>query len=115
MDVADSAGLVDAVASRVLQRLGDPPALQTLGTASQLGPVAGSTGAGQLHARLRVAGVELTQSVQHEDAAGGGYGHENEVPLVALKTLVARAYPVVQPGLFDDRLTGTVQRQRSCT
>lgn len=58
-------------------------------------------------ARLRLAGVELTQSTQFSSASSGGYGPDNGVPLVALKTLVARAYPVVTaPFLQADQLTG---------
>ncbi len=62
---------------------------------------------GALTARLRLAGVELTQSTQYASAAGGGYGQDNGVALVALKLLVARAYPVVTPPLLQpDLLTG---------
>ena len=43
--------------------------------------------------RLGVAGIELTQVIQHHGAAGQSYGVDNGVPLVALKTLVARVYP----------------------
>lgn len=57
-------------------------------------------------ATLHVAGVELTQSIQHHGAAGPSYGTDNSVPLVALKSLVARALPVVSPGILSDNLTG---------
>lgn len=62
--------------------------------------------------RLGIAGMELTQSIQYNGAAGPSYGADNAVPLIALKTLVARVYPYVRPGLslFDDltdsRVTG---------
>ncbi len=57
--------------------------------------------------RLGIAGVELTQSIQHHGAAGPSYGADNSVPLVALKSLVARVYPYVRPGLASpDALTG---------
>src|SRR4051812_35699121 len=45
-------------------------------------------------ARLGIAGMELTQSIQYSGAAGTTFGDDNSVPLVALKTSVARVYPV---------------------
>ena len=42
-------------------------------------------------ARLGIAGMELTQSIQYNGAAGTTYGDDNSIPLVALKTLVARS------------------------
>ena len=58
--------------------------------------------------RLAIAGVELTQSIQHHGAAGTSYGPDNSVPLVALKTLVARVYPYVRPGVAaPDALSGS--------
>lgn len=104
------AELVGLVTRNVLQQLqtshgapmpepGSPDGLGSLG----LNPSA----PGALVARLDIAGVELTQSTQYSAAAGHGYGPDNGVPLVALKTLVARAYPVVVPGLLSpDQLTG---------
>lgn len=57
---------------------------------------------------LRIAGMELTQSVQHHGAAGPSYGLDNSVPLVALKTLVVRVYPCVRSGWArPDALTGS--------
>jgi hypothetical protein len=62
--------------------------------------------------RLGIAGMELTQSIQHHGAAGPSYGADNSVPLIALKTLVVRVYPYVGAGLpmFDSltnsRVTG---------
>ena len=57
--------------------------------------------------RLRIAGMELTQSIQHHGAVGESFGADNSVPLVALKTLVARVYPYVGSGLaWPDTLTG---------
>jgi hypothetical protein len=57
--------------------------------------------------KLQIAGMELTQSIQHHGAAGQSFAPDNSVPLVALKTLVARVYPYVRPGLaWPDALTG---------
>ena len=58
-------------------------------------------------ARLGIAGMELTQSIQYSGAVGTSYGDDNSIPLVALKTLVARVYPVAHAGLFSDGLTGS--------
>src|SRR5262249_61244452 len=56
---------------------------------------------------LALAGLELTQSIQYNGAVGRSYGDDNSIPLVALKPLVVRAYPYVQPGIADsDTLTG---------
>src|SRR5262245_59552672 len=55
---------------------------------------------------LALAGLELTQSIQYNGAVSAGYGGDNSIPLVALKTLVVRAYPYVQPGVGADNLTG---------
>ena len=58
-------------------------------------------------ARLAIAGVEFTQSIQFNGSAGPSYGTDNAVPLVAYKTLVARVYPNVRRGpLGSDSLTG---------
>ncbi len=57
--------------------------------------------------RLRIVGIELTQSIQHHGAVGESFGPDNSVPLVALKALVARVYPYVRSGLaWPDALTG---------
>jgi hypothetical protein len=57
-------------------------------------------------ARLVIAGIELTQSIQYSGAAGPSYGADNGVPLIALKTLVARVYPYASAGFaFSDSLT----------
>ncbi len=62
--------------------------------------------------KLGIAGMELTQSIQHHGTAGPSYGADNSVPLVALKTLVVRVYPNLRPGLAgldaptSDRATG---------
>jgi hypothetical protein len=56
---------------------------------------------------LAITGIELTQSIQHFNAGGRGYGHDNSVPLIALKTLVARVYPYVSTGMpWPDALIG---------
>src|ERR671919_1503205 len=52
--------------------------------------------------RLALAGLELTQSIQYSGAVGPSYGDDNSIPLVALKPLVVRAYPYVQPGMGSD-------------
>jgi hypothetical protein len=60
-----------------------------------------------VQAQLALAGLELTQSIQYNGAVGTSYGDDNSIPLVALKPLVVRAYPYVQPGaLAPDTLTG---------
>lgn len=59
--------------------------------------------------RLGLLGVELTQSTQHQSAGAhrGSYGDDNSVPLVALKSLIVRAYPYVRPGYaLPDTLSG---------
>ena len=67
---------------------------------------------------LRIASMELTQSIQHHGAAGTSYGPDNSVPLVALKTLVVRVYPYVREGIgagsATERITGelVVSRRR---
>ncbi len=56
---------------------------------------------------LALAGLELTQSIQYNGSVGVSYGDDNSIPLVALKPLVVRAYPYVQPGVAEpDTLTG---------
>jgi hypothetical protein len=57
--------------------------------------------------KLQIAGMELTQSIQHHGAGGSSFAPDNSVPLVALKKLVARVYPYVRAGLaWPDPLTG---------
>jgi hypothetical protein len=58
---------------------------------------------------LGIAGMELTQSIQHHGAAGGSFGADNSVPLVALKTMVARVYPYLRPGFA---VSGTSPTER---
>src|SRR4029078_10208300 len=61
----------------------------------------------RVQAQLALAGLELTQSIQHNGTVGTSYGDDNSIPLVALKPLVVRAYSYVQPGaLAPDTLTG---------
>ncbi|GAC1323101.1 MAG: hypothetical protein NVSMB2_20640 [Chloroflexota bacterium] len=103
-------GLVNAVTERVLQSLASG------GQATSVTPDAGRLPQGYtsggvfadipLHDELAIAGVELTQSTQYNSSVSGGYGPENGVPLVALKTLVARAYPVVRQGVLTHGLAG---------
>ncbi len=58
-------------------------------------------------ARIGIAGIEFTQSTQHNGSAGPSYGRDNAVPLVAYKTLVARVYPVVRRAVLgNDALIG---------
>lgn len=104
--------LVDAIAARLAGRLalgplGEPSPLLPAGLAPP-GPklrepdLATLTGA-----RLRISGVEFTQSTQHHGSADPTYGPDNSVPLVAYKAMVARVYPYAQRGIFgDDTLTG---------
>jgi len=88
------AGQIDAIADAVVARLGarglprvpDPEELPDLG----------------IHPwHFGIAGIELTQVVQHHGAAGRTYGADNSVPLVALKDLIARAYPYVSAGTLQ--------------
>ena len=46
---------------------------------------------------LAIEGFEFTQAIQHY---GTGHGPDNSVPLVALKPMVVRVYPVVVRGLL---------------
>ena len=58
-------------------------------------------------ARLRIAGIEYTQSVQHSGAVPPSYDADNAVPLVAYKPLVVRVYPeALPPAIGTDNLTG---------
>jgi hypothetical protein len=57
--------------------------------------------------KLQIAGMELTQSIQHHGAVGESFGVDNIVPLVALKSMVVRVYPYVRPGMaWPDALIG---------
>jgi hypothetical protein len=106
--VSANGELVDTLVSAVLARLGGSPVLSG-GGAGGPGTIGGPAElpVGLLVPRLDLAHVELTQSTQYCSAAGGGYGPDNGVPLVALKALVARAYPTVSPGLLSaDPITG---------
>ena len=93
-DFGDLEGFVDAIADRVLGKLngrlnqgptGEPlPQLPDLPGRKDVLPLV-------VHPKLHVQGLELTQSIQYY---GTGYGPDNSVPIVALKPLVVRAYPV---------------------
>ncbi|NWF74184.1 MAG: hypothetical protein HXY51_14255, partial [Nitrospirae bacterium] len=107
-NVGNLEGFVDAIADSVLGKLtgrpnqgptGEPmPQLPDLPWGRKdVPPLA-------FHPRLRVQGLEVTQSTQYY---GTGYGPDNSVPIVALKPLVVRAYPYVSAGLFEgDTLSG---------
>jgi hypothetical protein len=102
--------LVDAVMLRLLQRgpTGDPvpqlPPSQRWPQMPQLPPNLEDFPGIKLYSRLAIDGLEFTQSIQHY---GTGYGVDNSVPLVALKPMVVRVYPVVERGLLGgDALTG---------
>ena len=107
-DPTEIDALVDAVIEKLRGLSGEPdlerrpaigPRLEQL---SELIPVR----------RLGIAGMELTQSIQHHGAAGPSYGADNSVPLVALKTLVVRVYPHLRQGFSrsdsssTERVTG---------
>jgi hypothetical protein len=107
-DLGNLDALVDAIAERVLARLTGRPARGPSGEpVPQLPDLPGGMMDDLpfvIHPRLRVQGLELTQSVQYY---GTGYGAENSVPIVALKPLVVRAYPYVTAGLLEgDTLSG---------
>lgn len=85
---------LDAIVDAVVARL-DARGLPVLPDREQL-PDLGIHGW-----RFGIAGIELTQAVQHHGAAGTTYGADNSVPLVALKDLVARAYPYVSAGTLQ--------------
>ncbi len=107
-DFGNLEGFVDAIADRVLGRLTGRP---NRGPTGEPSPHLPDLPGGQeeipslvVRPRLRVQGLELTQSTQYY---GTGYGAVNSVPIVALKPLVVRAYPYVTPGLFEgDTLSG---------
>jgi len=101
-------GFVDAIADRVLTKLNDRPNQSPTGEPIlQLPDLPwGPKDVPPLlpHPKLHVQGLELTQSTQHY---GTGYGPDNSVPIVALKSLVVRAYPFVTAGLLEgDTLSG---------
>jgi hypothetical protein len=84
-DLGNLDALVDAIAERVLARLTGRPARGPSGEpVPQLPDLPGGMMDDLpfvIHPRLRVQGLELTQSVQYY---GTGYGAENSVPIVAL-------------------------------
>src|SRR4029450_217571 len=107
-DFGNLEGFVDAIADRVLGKLtGRPNQGPTGEPAPQLPDLPGGRKDVPplvFHPRLHIQGLELTQSTQYY---GTGYGPDNSVPIVALKSLVVRAYPYVTPGLFEgDTLSG---------
>lgn len=104
----DLEGLVDAVVNRVINkltgRLNLGPTGEPFPQLPELPPGPEYTGPIIVHPKLRLDGIELTQSIQYY---GTGYGAENSVPIVALKPLVVRAYPYVTPGMLEgDTLSG---------
>ncbi len=99
--------IADAAAERLAGRLGMPlpaggePGLERP-PARPGGPAGGVPGLPVR--RLRLLGIELTQSVQHFRNA---FAADNSVPLVARKRLVVRAHPYVAGTLeWPDRLWG---------
>ncbi len=101
-------GIIDAIADRVLDKLGGLPNLGPTGEPTPQLPDLpwGRQNVPPLvhHPKLRAQGLELTQSTQY---FGTGYGSDNSVPIVALKSLVVRAYPYVTAGLLEgDTLSG---------
>ncbi len=89
---------LDTLATRIASKLGVP--VPGLGADRPLVDIRSTTA-------LLVASVEYTQSIQFNGTAGQGYGPNNSVRLVAYKSMVARAYPLVQRGTFgSDTLTG---------
>jgi hypothetical protein len=122
---AELDALVDAIAQRLVARF--PGIIPTPGIPNPDGPIGepdlerpnlpwdprmSANADVPPRARIGIAGMELTQSTQYNGAAGPSYGADNSVPLIALKTLVARVYPYVSAGLslFDNltnsRVTG---------
>jgi hypothetical protein len=107
-DFGNLDALVDAIADRVLGKLSGRP---TRGPTGEPVPQLPDLPGGMrddlplvVHPKLRVQGLELTQSTQYY---GTGYGADNSVPIVALKPLVVRAYPYVSAGLLEgDTLSG---------
>lgn len=102
--------LVEAIMLRLLQRgpAGGPvpqlPPTQRWPQLPQLPPNLEDFPGVKLTSRLAIDGLEFTQAIQHY---GTGYGVDNSVPLVALKPMVVRVYPVVERGLFGgDTLSG---------
>jgi hypothetical protein len=107
-DILEFDALADALASRLSGRIGFGP---TGEPSPQLPPGVPRFDDPRsdflVGASLRIAGVEFTQSIQHNGSAGPSYGRDNAVPLVAYKTMVARVYPFVRRGpLGSDSLTG---------
>lgn len=109
-------GFVDAIADRVLTKINDRPNQSPTGEPMlQLPDLPwGPKDVPPLlpHPKLHVQGLELTQSTQHY---GTGYGPDNSVPIVALKSLVVRAYPFVTAGLLEgDRCQARPSPANSC-
>lgn len=107
-DFGSLGGLVDLIANHVLSKLtGRPnqgPAGEPLPQLPDLTWGPKDSFPVVVHPRLRIQGLELTQSTQYY---GTGHGPNNAVPIVALKPLVVRAYPYVSAGLFEgDTLSG---------
>ena len=101
---------IDAIADAVAARLG-ARGLPQLPDREEL-PDLGIPGS-----RFGIAGIELTQVVQHHSAAGTTYGADNSVPLVALKDLIVRAYPYYHVGILQQapapmRVTGQLVLSR---
>jgi hypothetical protein len=99
--------LVAAVAQRLAGRVGANPAQPDLEQPLLWDPPEQLPDVLWPRRHLALAGLELTQSIQYNGAVGVSYGDDNSIPLVALKPLVVRAYPYVQPGIAaPDTLTG---------
>jgi hypothetical protein len=107
-DLGNLDALIDAIAARVVGKLTGRP---TRGPTGEPVPQLPDLPGGMkddlplvLRPKLRVQGLELTQSIQYY---GTGYGAVNSIPIVALKPLVVRAYPYVTAGLLEgDALSG---------
>ena len=102
---------IDAIADAVAARLG-ARGLPQLPDREELPDL------GIHRSHLGVAGIELTQVVQHHGAAGRSYGADNSLPLIALKDLIVRAYPYFSVGTFQtappahQRVTGELVLSR---
>lgn len=107
-DFGNIDGLIDAIADRVIGKLAGRPNLgpsgEPLPHLPDLPWDRNEEVPRLVRPRLRVQGLEITQSTQFY---GTGYGAENSVPIVALKALVVRAYPYVSAGMLEgDALSG---------
>jgi hypothetical protein len=101
--------LVEAIAAKLSDRallgsVGNPaPTLPQVWERPQIDPQTDFL----IGAKVGIAGVEYTQSIQYNGSSGPSYGVDNAVPLVAYKTMVVRAFPFVRRGaLGGDTLTG---------